>query len=195
VCLFDFLHDIAFLYFAFKCPYIPFKIWRKKKKSLQWYLHLQFAVLEAHGRRDAEEINVYSLKEIWSYKIDHYSLHFSPDFDEMRYTGSTSSSVERTWVSLKSVQWKPYFTYGPLRFLVPIPYISRQISTKFSTWRLYALLLSRHEFCSDQCSGKYIFLWSHKLILPYSLHFCPISTKFSTWHLFALVLSSRLEFC
>ena len=146
-----------------------------------WYLHLQFALLEAHGRRDAEECSVYSLKEIWSFTIFClYALHFSPDFNEIRYTRYTSSNVEQTRVSLKSVQWKPYFTYGPVRFLVPISCISHPISTRFSTWRLYALLLSRHEVRSDLSSGEYIFLWSHKLFLPYSLHFCPISTKFST---------------
>jgi hypothetical protein len=114
-----------------------------------------------------------------------YPHQFSPDLDKIWHFISTANNVDRTWVSLESVEWKPYFIYGPLGFL-PVSSSSHLISTKFGTCVLQAIVLIGSNFRLNWCSGHRTIsdlLYGVLSLLP------PFSPKLGTENLRAVVLS------
>jgi hypothetical protein len=120
-----------------------------------------------------------------------YLLQFSPNFDKIQHVISTASNAERTWVSLESAKWKPYFVCGPLWFFCPYPlqFLSdfnkmwHMISTGGSIgqkWLSMKLVQwTRQQLCFFRIGAVevilylYLCLWSYTGFRPYS--FCFLS--------------------
>jgi len=110
-----------------------------------------------------------------------YLPQFMPDFNKIWHMGSTGNSVDRKWLSMKLVQWTPHFILSALGVFVLIPSFSRQISTKFGTEDLQAIMQWKSYFTFTFTRGLMRFF----VLIPSVSH--PISRKFCYWDWYDMI--------